>query len=468
MRLIPSSLVGRLLLAACLFVGLALAGAAVLTQLVLDRFLHRQIDAQLDSQVTALRAALVVGANGALHLRRDMDGAPFDRPGSGWYWRITGGDATLSSASLQNRMLRLPEGPERAPPPPPPPQPGGHPPAPPPPGAVQSPPMAADGEGPGAQPLHFRFARFTAAGRAITVMASAPEQAVKGPLREAMTAVWLSLGIAALALIGALYLQVLLGLRPLGRLRRAVADVRAGALTALPENQPREIAPLAEEMNRLIAENRASLTRARRHVANLAHGLKTPLANLAIALEDATANRDGELGAMVTLMDRRVQHHLRRARLAAIDGPARASTRLAVHAEDLAAVFRKIHADRAITIAIAIDDELTVACEAQDLDEMLGNLMDNACKWARSHVRVTAQTQDGQIAVAVEDDGPGLAPVQRDAMLMAGRRLDESAPGHGFGLPITLELSELYGGSLELTSSGLGGLKALLMLPAVG
>jgi signal transduction histidine kinase len=452
-----------LLLAAMLLVTLALSGAAVLTDLVLDRFLHRQIDAQLDSRIGDIRAALIVAKDGQLSLKRDLDGPPFDRPGAGWYWSITDGRTALHSASLGTRDITLPAGP--APPIPLPPPPPGAGTSPPPLSIAPPPPRPADGLGPDAQPLHSRIATFTVAGRVVTVIASAPAQAFRAPLREAMTAVLLSLGIAAFALIAALYLQVRLGLRPLARLRRAVTDIRAGRIRALPANQPSEIAPLAQELNRLIAENAQSLARARRHVANLAHGLKTPLANLTVALEESAVDPDGELRAMVGLMDRRVQHHLRRARVAALEGTTRAQTLLAPHVADLAAVLGKIYAERNIVVATEIDASLTVACEGQDVDEMLGNLMDNAFQWTATFVRITARAQNGQVLIAVEDDGAGLAPNSMTDMLAPGKRLDESAPGYGFGLPITNELVELYGGTLTLEGATLGGLNATLRIP---
>ncbi|WP_246692356.1 ATP-binding protein [Methylobacterium sp. WL1] len=126
----------------------------------------------------------------------------------------------------------------------------------------------------------------------------------------------------------------------------------------------------------------------------------------------------------------------------------------------------RLYAEKGVAIELAVPDDLTVPCEGQDLDEMLGNLVDNACRWCRSRVRVTALPQANGVRVAVEDDGAGLAAEAAEAVMARGRRLDEGVPGHGFGLPITLELAELYGGGLSLGRSDLGGLKAELLLPA--
>jgi signal transduction histidine kinase len=263
----------------------------------------------------------------------------------------------------------------------------------------------------------------------------------------------------------AMLLQARLGLRPLEQLRRSVAEVRAGTSESLPEQQPREIQPLASELNALLRQNAANLERARRHVANLAHGLKTPLATLGIALQKDDA-RTTELHELVEVMERRIRHHLGRARAAALSGPVRARTVLAPSVADLGLVLDKVNADKEIEFVTDIPAGLAVACERQDFDEMTGNLLENAFQWARSKVEIRACAEEGRaVAVMVDDDGPGLQQADVSQALQAGRRLDESAPGFGFGLSITRELAELYGGALDLSRSPLGGLRAVLHLP---
>jgi signal transduction histidine kinase len=133
---------------------------------------------------------------------------------------------------------------------------------------------------------------------------------------------------------------------------------------------------------------------------------------------------------------------------------------------DLVDVLSRIHAERRLSFEIAVSASAIVGAEAQDLDEMLGNLLDNACKWARAAVRVTADRQGPSVAIIIEDDGEGIDPAEMPEALRPGRRLDEMTPGHGFGLPITRELAELYGGALSIGRSGLGGLSVTLKLPA--
>jgi signal transduction histidine kinase len=254
----------------------------------------------------------------------------------------------------------------------------------------------------------------------------------------------------------------------IARLRRKIGHGRIETVRGLGYlgAQPSEVAPLVAELNTLLDQNAANLERARRHVANLAHGLKTPLATLAIILDESGGDADGRLKPLVTTMDRRIRHHLSRARLAAIGGPERARTLLAPRVADHIGAFGKLYADKSLAYEIRIAPDIALACEAQDLDELLGNLLDNASKWARQCVLVTAVREGPMVEITIEDDGPGLSDQQAVDVMRPGHRIDESAPGYGFGLPITRELAELYGGTVKLTRSRLSGLQAAVSLPA--
>lgn len=453
-----ASLSRRLLLGASVFIALALALAAFVIFFALHRFVQGQIDQRLDTQIVFLSSMLQTEADGTLHLSGNADGPPFDRPRRGWYWQISGPRNTLRSRSLDDTDLVISEFPRRP-----------HGPLPPPPRPDEvwqgARPEPADGLGPNGRPLHARVFAMTASGTPITIVTSAPRAAVTGPLREAMTTIVISLGVLGIGLILAIVLQVRLGLRPLERLRNAVADVRAGRNERVPPEQPNEVRPLVTELNALLEQNAANLERARGHVANLAHGLNTPLATLAIALSDRGKTSTEDLQSLVSLMERRVRHHLSRARAAALAGPARARTRIAPRTADLGDVLKKLHADKGLTLTIAIPDGMTVACEPQDFDEMAGNLMENAFKWARTQVRVEAMAGEREVVLTIRDDGPGLKPEQIPQVLRPGTRLDESAPGFGFGLAITRELAELYGGELRLDTTAGSGLAASLRLP---
>ncbi|WP_225118627.1 sensor histidine kinase [Bradyrhizobium sp. BRP22] len=327
--------------------------------------------------------------------------------------------------------------------------------------------MPADGKGPYDRMLHFRILSVSVSGTPATIVASAPRDAVLGPLWEAMRTLALSLGVLGIALICAMLIQVRLGLRPLERLRQAVADVRAGLRDNVPDAQPSEVRPLAAELNALLIQNATNLERARKHVSNLAHGLKTPLATLAIALQKQPPGSE-DLHGLVVLMDRRIRHHLGRARSAALGGPVRTRTAIAPRVADLGLVLGKVNADKAIDFVNHIPAGLVVTCEQQDVDEMLGNVLENAFFWCRSKVVVGSREETRSVVLVVEDDGPGLSPEQMSQAMQTGQRLDESSPGFGFGLSITRELAELYAGFLTLDQSPLGGLRVAIHLPSAG
>ena len=440
----PASLRGRLIATAALAVCLAVAIAGAAVWVLLDRFVRGQVDAQLDAQIATVAAALERGPRAELRLGRPVEGPPFDRRGRGWYWEVRGDDSrALRSASLGDGRIALDETREDG---------------------ARDRPRPAEATGPKGEALWARLRRIGPGGPVI--VATAPLEAIHGPLRTALATVSLTLGAVAAALVAAILVQVGLGLRPLRRLEAALADVRAGRRDSVPTDQPTELRALAGELNALLRENAETLSRARMHVANLAHGLKTPLATLTLALAEPGRDPDGRLGREIDGMDRRVRHHLRRARAAALAGPVRARTPLGPPVDDLAEAFRRLFAAKGLAIETAVPAGLALAVEREDLDEMLGNLAENACRWCRSQVAIRAEGDGREVSIRVEDDGPGLDAAARVAVLRPGLRLDESEPGSGFGLPITRELAELYGGSLALGEGRAGGLLATLTLPA--
>ena len=442
MKVRPSSLSRRLLFGAAIFITVALVVAGGFIGFALRRFITGQIDQRLDSQIISVASAIETGPRGQLQLTRDVDGPPFNRQESGWYWQVLGTNLKSRSLGAENLTPDLKK--ERP---------------------DETRPFPADQAGPYDDPLHLRIQRRRIGASTVTIAVSAPRAALNRPLREAMTTLAISLGVLGLALLLAIFLQVRLGLRPLNRLRADLADVAAGRIQRVPGEQPEEVRPVVAEMNSLLDQNAEGLARARRHVANLAHGLKTPLTTLSLALAEPGRDQDGSLRKLATLMDRRIRHHLGRAKAAAQDGPARARTQVLRHVVDFGEAFPKIYAGKDVKFDVDVPAELTVACEAQDLDEMLGNLLDNAFKWSRGNVKVSASEAGPDAIIAIQDDGAGLSDGELPEALLPGRRLDESVPGYGFGLPITRELAELYGGSLSLSRSALGGLKAELRLP---
>ena len=279
----------------------------------------------------------------------------------------------------------------------------------------------------------------------------------------------ITFSILAMVLLITTMFQVRFGLAPLKRITGSLAAIRAGTAERLAEDFPDEIAPLARETNALIEANKEIVERARTHVGNLAHALKTPIS----VMVNEAATRGGDSFAekvreQANIMRDQVARHLERARLAARLTVVSSITDVAPVVTALARTMEKIHHDRGIAIEVDADADARFRGERPDLEEMIGNLVDNACKWATSRVAVeVAREKSGQVLrIAVDDDGRGLSRSECEQVSHRGQRLDESKPGSGLGLSIVVELAHLYGGKLELGAAPIGGLRAELTLPA--
>jgi signal transduction histidine kinase len=269
--------------------------------------------------------------------------------------------------------------------------------------------------------------------------------------------------------------QVRFGLAPLKRISESIADIRSGRAERLEGEFPVEIAPLARETNALIDANREIVERARTHVGNLAHAIKTPLS---VIVNEASAHGIDAFASKVLeqadVMRDQVAHHLERARIAARITIIGTVTEVAPALEALRRTMEKIHRDRGIVIAVKADPQAKFRGERQDLEEMAGNLVDNACKWAASQVFIEVLVEPPalpgggpRLRIIVDDDGRGLSAAERAQVSRRGQRLDESKPGSGLGLSIVVDLAGLYGGSLTLGNAPTGGLRAELVLPGV-
>ncbi len=268
--------------------------------------------------------------------------------------------------------------------------------------------------------------------------------------------------------------QVRFGLAPLKRISDSIADIRSGRAEKLEGEFPVEIAPLARETNALIDANREIVERARTHVGNLAHAIKTPLS---VIVNEATAHSSDLFAAKVLeqadVMRDQVAHHLERARIAARLTIVGTITEVGPVVEALRRTMEKIHRDRDIAIEVSAGSKTRFRGERQDLEEMAGNLVDNACKWTTSRVSIEVHAEQPaasgatpMLRIIVDDDGRGLSEKERAQVSRRGQRLDESKPGSGLGLSIVVDLAALYGGSLTLGRAPIGGLRAELVLPA--
>ena len=449
-----TSLRFRLLAGTVVGLSLALLVAGLLLSGFFKQQVERQFEDTLRLQLDQLTAILEFNAAGEpLPVVQRLPDPRWLRPYSGLYWQIDGPGASglQRSRSLWDTALTLPADPLSD-------------------GAVHVHQVA----GPlGATLLVLErsvHAPETPA-RPWRVLVAADTRSTQAAVNRFTGLLIFSLGVLLLLLVLAALAQVYVGLRPLRSLEQAVSDVREGRAQGLQGHFPQEIQPLTEDFNRVLERHADMLERARHHAGNLAHAVKTPLAVLAQAAAQAPANPLAPLLLeQVQLATRHIDWHLARARAAGAQRLPGQRSALAPVLSGLIRVMERVHAARGIAIYVEPTPGLTFAGEEHDLHEMLGNLLDNACKWARHTVRVSACSPSDAatppLRVCIEDDGPGIDEGLRQQVLTRGVRADESVPGSGLGLAIVADLVALYGGSLQLGRSALGGLKVELLLPA--
>jgi signal transduction histidine kinase len=263
--------------------------------------------------------------------------------------------------------------------------------------------------------------------------------------------------------------QLRRGMSPINQLRSRLGAIRTGASRQVDGTYPAEVQPLVTELNALLEERERRVAHALAQAGDLAHGLKTPLALLAQdaarALAAGEADLADSIAEQVTRMRRQMDYHLAQARAAVSGTTPGVRSSLKVAADALARTLLKLHADRGLRIEVDIPAEHMVRARLDDLEEMLGNLLDNACTWARSRVTVVSVADGASVMVTIDDDGTGIPESLRETVLQRGVRADEAAAGSGFGLAIVREVAELYGGSITLGSADSGGARARLILP---
>lgn len=436
------SLTLRLALLSGLWVAIGLGGVAWFVAELSTREISGAFDARLTLLLDATIAGLTLDEGGQPSLAQPPGGADFDQVFSGAYWQIASGNGVVTtSRSLWDQTL---------------------------PPAQASHPGVLLRHAPGPRGSTLRVAERdvvpSGSDSVVHVSVALAQDEMETAIRRLRWTLVAAFSLLGTGLVAVVAFQVVAGLRPLRRARTALAQVRSGHRDRLALDAPSEIAPLVDEIDALIAQNHATVERARGHVGNLAHALKTPVAVLRNALdapEPDLATARVELGRLEHL----VQHHLARARAAALGGSSAPGLAPLPLAEEVAGALRRLSAARGIVIAVAGDATARVAIERQDLLEMLGNLVENACKWARHAVTVQVAVRERTVRIEVGDDGLGLAESHRAAALQRGSRLDEAMPGTGLGLAIVADLADLYGGRLELGRSEAGGLRATLALP---
>ncbi|MDB5459508.1 MAG: sensor histidine kinase [Caulobacteraceae bacterium] len=440
------SLQARLVVGAVLWVsiGLALSGTAVSTLFrghVTDQFTH-----ELNDHLTELQSLLVFDQDNRGMLLRPVSDPRFAVPGSGYYWEIwRGGAPILRSPSLEGRNIVAGPG-----------------------ATVQE---RAKVEHSQEQLVFAQTSAPTGDPRQdMRFVVGADDGNLKRIIAQFERSLTGSLAIVAVGLFGAATAQVWFGLQPLRRLRVALARVRAGQADGLPGDFPSEVQPLVSDLNEVILANREMIQRARAQAGNLAHALRTPLAVMSAEAQRLAEDGRTEAAAAILLecraMARQIDYQIARARAAASRAGIGTQVAPAAVAGQIFAAVGRLHAERNLIFANEIPPDLTVLCDPDDLHEMLANLVDNAAKWAARQVKVSATSDAGGAAsLIVEDDGPGIPISKRLDVFRLGERLDERAAGSGLGLTIVHDLVELYGGTVVLADSDLGGAKAVLKLP---
>jgi signal transduction histidine kinase len=450
-----SSLALRLFLSATAWTVVILLATGIILSSIYRQAVERSFDRRLGVYLRTLVADVVAPEQSADRAEPTLGEPLFDLPLSGWYWQVTRLGAAKpevrSSRSLWDSNLPALDESEA--------------------------PVGADGTrhgyvmGPEDQRLRLveRNVDLGEDGRYLIAVAGDPQE-IDDETRSFDQALVVTFGALTLVLIFITMFQVRFGLAPLKRISESLAAIRAGTAERLEGQFPVEIEPLARETNALLDANREIVERARTHVGNLAHALKTPLS---VIVNEAATRGDDPLAAKVSeqtnIMRDQIAHHLERARLAARLKVVGSITDVVPVVTALTRTMEKINQPRGIAIDLDAPAAVRFRGERQDLEEMIGNLVDNACKWAQSRVSVEVVPDAGappMVRIIVDDDGPGLTPAQRDQVARRGRRLDETKPGSGLGLSIVLELSTLYGGSLTLSTAPIGGLRAELVLPA--
>lgn len=449
MRRIWTSFRTRLIIGSVVWICVGVAVSGVALSELFRAHVTEQFDGELHGHAAELAALVDLDAAGRPYLHRRLSDPRFLPPGSGFYWQIDASDGqSAASPSLAGSALPL-DGPPPAP------------------GVERH--SFIDGPT-GEVRLVQRTVRLARAGDTLRIGIGADERLLQSVLADFNRTLALSLGVIALGLIAAAFMQVWFGLQPLTKVRASLADVRQGRAERLPTDAPDEVMPLVDDLNALIDANHEMIRRARAQAGNLAHGLKTPLAILVDEGERLRAAGDASAAAVILAqcdrMRRQIDYQIARARAAASRSAPGAVADVGTNLESVISAMRRLHGRRGVTFDHAAEPGLRVAVEGQDLNEMVANLVDNAGKWAKSRVQVSAASPAaGLVRLTVDDDGPGLPPEAWELVFNVGQRLDEQAPGSGLGLSIVRDLAVLYGGRVWLEKAPIGGLRAVLELP---
>lgn len=455
--MVNNSLAARLIITAAGWSAAALAIAAIVLISLERQSIERRFDERLGIYAKSIIGEISLSdPNELSSVEIGTIGEPrFSLPLHGWYWQIAtnpGHDPVNTSPSLiGERLAFLPAEPGLG-------------------ANIRSGRLM----GPNKEGLRVVEYDIVFEERAFTVSVAAETTSIDKEVAAFRNNLLITFAVFAIGLLLATFIQVKIGLRPMRALRDALGAIRIGETEKLEGAYPTEIAPVVSELNALVAANREIVDRARTQVGNLAHALKTPLSVITNEARASTGAESRKVAEQADVMRDQINLYLDRARMAAQRRMIGAVADIGPVLERLKRVLERLNRDRGLVIELKIEPGLKFRGEEQDAEEMLGNLLDNACKWARGKVLITAQSvtngagdDRAMLSITIEDDGPGLPADKRQEALQRGKRLDETVPGTGLGLAIVTDIASLYGGKLVLADSVYSGLKVDLFLPAL-
>ncbi|QPK04007.1 ATP-binding protein [Vibrio kanaloae] len=433
-----TSLKSRLLLAAAFWLGAMILAAGIGIPKLVNDYLVDDMKQQLGLTMDELTANIETNNHGALIMAERLSDPRLNQPYSGIYWRASTQDQIIRSRSLWDKDL-----------------------------TIKRSPINTSVKGPKEEKLIYieQDIYLPELSDPVTITIGMNDNSLESTLNQLTGQVWLILLLLFVGVLLLIGIQVSWSLLPLNKMQRELALLRKGEQQGLSDNYPKEVSPLVSDLNALLFHYQELLERARNHAGNLSHALKTPLSVLKNEIERLPDDEKKLLQEPIHQIQSQIDYHLGRARMAGAMNILSVKSSPCERVEAIAMAFDKVYADNGVTMVNELDLELDVAVEKTDLDEMLGNLLENSYKWARSIIRVHAkELTGGNVELIVEDDGQGIPEEKLEQVTKRGVRLDETTPGTGLGLNIVNEMAHSYRGSLTLRKSSMGGLRASLIL----
>ena len=431
------SLKSRLVLAAVVWLTAMIIAAGVMMPSQVYLYMQEDTKQQLSIYMDEIAAALEADEKGNLKLTSPLSDPRFTRPYSGFYWSAKTDKALLRSRSLWDKNLTTKDEHDLL-------------------GArdekliyIQSTLYYPDYSGP------------------IEVTIGTDQQPITDTVRNLMSQLWFILALLYIGILALIIIQVQWSLSPLNKMHKELSQLRMGKKTQLDQEYPKEVAPVVSDLNALVFHYQELLERARHHAGNLSHALKTPLSVLKNEISTKDSATQEQLRPPIDQIQNQIDYHLGRARMAGAKNILSVSANPSERVDAISMAFDKVYAERGISLINELDSSIKVAVEKTDLDEMLGNLIENAYKWSSSIIRVHSLLQKDSpetIDIMIEDDGIGIPEQKLATVIKRGVRLDETMPGTGLGLNIVCEMAHSYRGKLTLSRSALGGLKVILSM----